>query len=483
VADIFISYSRKDSARVAPIADALEAEGFSVWWDPEILPGTTFDEVIDRALNAAKCVIVAWSHNSVGSRWVREEANDGLNREILIPLRIDGVPLPRGFKLVQTEDFAAWAGDRRAECWQRVMLQTRALVGVPQPVASLVAAAADERQVHAFAPSPAPVLAVDDGGGTVQAIAADRASGTGATFAMTALCALVLAVTWFTRSSESGGLISTTAAVAAMAFILFRFAESDLSPGAHALVARWFLPQKGKVQIKTVEAFNNMFEAVFGRKHLSRKCFWRSALASVISYLLCLIILDFSVELHISLSHALTSGGKEKIVFFLVLIWCSSNIFGDYFALFSTRILLRIAVKRPFLLVAISILDLLLTPLLWLIGFVIAAIVVEGPLESLTEANEFLPKYADDQLGFTTAHIAVWASLMTTYITSVWLWLALLLAPLARIALWSRAKGMTALGSLMSAQQRPFTALGYLTAVMILIVGFAIWGVKATLAH
>lgn len=72
---------------------------------------------------------------------------------------------------------------------------------------------------------------------------------------------------------------------------------------------------------------------------------------------------------------------------------------------------------------------------------------------------------------------------MTAYITSVWLWLALLFAPLARIALWSRTSGMTALGRVMNAQERPFTALGYLCAFMILIVGFAIWGVKTAFAN
>ncbi|MGH1480226.1 MAG: TIR domain-containing protein [Geminicoccales bacterium] len=36
MADIFISYSRDDRARVESIAKAFEAEGFSVWWVPEI---------------------------------------------------------------------------------------------------------------------------------------------------------------------------------------------------------------------------------------------------------------------------------------------------------------------------------------------------------------------------------------------------------------------------------------------------------------
>ena len=33
MADVFVSYSGSDKARVAPLVAALEAEGWSVWWD------------------------------------------------------------------------------------------------------------------------------------------------------------------------------------------------------------------------------------------------------------------------------------------------------------------------------------------------------------------------------------------------------------------------------------------------------------------
>ena len=49
--DIFISYSRDDQAVARQYADALKAEGFSVWWDTELRPGESFDAVIEQALN------------------------------------------------------------------------------------------------------------------------------------------------------------------------------------------------------------------------------------------------------------------------------------------------------------------------------------------------------------------------------------------------------------------------------------------------
>lgn len=46
---------------------------------------------ISKAIDAAKCVVVVWSRNSVESEWVINEANEGLERDILVPLMIDDV--------------------------------------------------------------------------------------------------------------------------------------------------------------------------------------------------------------------------------------------------------------------------------------------------------------------------------------------------------------------------------------------------------
>ena len=64
MADIFVSYSRQDKALVAPLVAALEAEGWSVWWDPEISPGEEFDALISRELESARSLVVVWTPNS-----------------------------------------------------------------------------------------------------------------------------------------------------------------------------------------------------------------------------------------------------------------------------------------------------------------------------------------------------------------------------------------------------------------------------------
>jgi adenylate cyclase len=83
MADIFLSYKRTDRDRVAPIVALLEARGWTVWWDTRIDAGEQWDEVIEREVDAASCVVAIWSVRSVGSRWVRTEAGEGLERGIL----------------------------------------------------------------------------------------------------------------------------------------------------------------------------------------------------------------------------------------------------------------------------------------------------------------------------------------------------------------------------------------------------------------
>ena len=108
--NIFISYASPDRPTAEALAKALMKEGWSVWWDRTIPPGKSFDEVIEAALSAAKCVIVLWSRASVASDWVKVEASDAAKRKILIPALIEEVTIPLEFRRIQSASLVDWRG-------------------------------------------------------------------------------------------------------------------------------------------------------------------------------------------------------------------------------------------------------------------------------------------------------------------------------------------------------------------------------------
>lgn len=106
--DIFISYASEDRAVAARLAGQLQSHGWRVWWDRELRSGVDFTREIAARLESARCVLVLWSAASVDSHWVRDEANEGLRRQLLVPVRIDDVSPPYGFRSLQTLSLQQW---------------------------------------------------------------------------------------------------------------------------------------------------------------------------------------------------------------------------------------------------------------------------------------------------------------------------------------------------------------------------------------
>jgi tetratricopeptide (TPR) repeat protein len=113
MASVFLSYDHEDSARAAPLAAALETSGHSVWWDRQIHGGAEYNSAIEDAVERSDAVIVLWSQKSVHSAWVRDEAAEGRDAGKLVPVLIDAVKPPMGFRQYQTIDLAGWSGGKR----------------------------------------------------------------------------------------------------------------------------------------------------------------------------------------------------------------------------------------------------------------------------------------------------------------------------------------------------------------------------------
>ncbi len=130
--DIFISYAKKDRSRVEPLAKALEERGWIVWWDPIIPTGKDFDEVIEEELSKARCVIVIWTKRSVKSKYVKGEAREALNRDILVPIEIEsGIKPPFDFRSIQTLSLVNWDGSDSFPGFQKLLADIITILGEP----------------------------------------------------------------------------------------------------------------------------------------------------------------------------------------------------------------------------------------------------------------------------------------------------------------------------------------------------------------
>lgn len=112
MADVFISYSRQDQAVAERLAGELQSSGKTVWWDRHLKSGAQFSKDIERELANASQVLVLWSKASIESRWVRDEASVGADRDRLVSVTIDGTLPPIGFRQFHTIDLQDWVKDR-----------------------------------------------------------------------------------------------------------------------------------------------------------------------------------------------------------------------------------------------------------------------------------------------------------------------------------------------------------------------------------
>ncbi len=78
--------------------------------DTRIHAGKRFHIEIEKELKQARAAVALWSKAARESDYVLEEAEDGKQRGILVPLRVEAVDMPYGFRRVQTADLIDWDG-------------------------------------------------------------------------------------------------------------------------------------------------------------------------------------------------------------------------------------------------------------------------------------------------------------------------------------------------------------------------------------
>lgn len=133
MANLFLSYSRKDESKARRFTEWLERQGHDVWRDEEdIGGGSSFSLEIEKALKKCDGVVVLWSADSVQSAWVRDEAGFGRDAGKLLPLSLDGTEPPLGFRQLQSISVARWKGRRDPQEADRIRQAISRVAGHPE---------------------------------------------------------------------------------------------------------------------------------------------------------------------------------------------------------------------------------------------------------------------------------------------------------------------------------------------------------------
>ncbi len=106
MADIFVSYAKEDLAAVDLLREDLEAKGFSVWSDTQLLPGHEWRTRLREEIDQSRALIVVWTSHSKNSTFVQEEVDRARSVDKpVIALRERGFKVeevPLGFGSIQT---------------------------------------------------------------------------------------------------------------------------------------------------------------------------------------------------------------------------------------------------------------------------------------------------------------------------------------------------------------------------------------------
>ena len=130
--DIFLSYASEERQRIVPLVRALERTGWSVFWDVEgIRGGNDWRNVLQEEATSSRSVLVVWSEASVDSPFVRDEAEEGRKRNVLVPVLIDVVQPPLGFRGTQYRDLTGWDGKTTSLAFQDLVKDLAGLLGQP----------------------------------------------------------------------------------------------------------------------------------------------------------------------------------------------------------------------------------------------------------------------------------------------------------------------------------------------------------------
>lgn len=209
--------------------------------------------------------------------------------------------------------------------------------------------------------------------------------------------------------------------------------------------------------------FTSIFDRFFGSKHISWRCFYRSALISFISLAILIIINPPP------LATKATPIYQDILFSYLVVLPLACNVIIDYISLLETRMILNTQIGITAKLIIDAILTFLLT-LLWLafLIWLVLNMVFLLEVSYMDSLRSIWVTFIGTEQG-TYAYF-IRCVVGTSFITSIWFWLH----GLAQFSIFGM-KNATWVMSFLNVEKKPLRAIGTTINVIIIFIGVAIF--------
>ncbi len=256
---------------------------------------------------------------------------------------------------------------------------------------------------------------------------------------------------------------------------LFNEAESKINEKTRKSITRWLKNDKSIVSDESwIHSFRILFDKVFGSKPLSIGFFLRSSLVSAFSFCLILLTLGAFDD---------PRGLGSITILEPIIVFACFNMLPDYLSLIQTRYMLSIIDKSSRLRhkIAVFFTDFQFTSFIFFVfgGLLFAAYTL------VIDTRQGQPLLENYRLRFedmwyddfsvdrgATARIFLQSQLLTTFVTSVWLWMhgltGLLIKTINRLG-----SGFKFLLKPFDIENKPVGSMGFILSILVTL-GFLI---------
>jgi hypothetical protein len=225
------------------------------------------------------------------------------------------------------------------------------------------------------------------------------------------------------------------------------------------------------------DQFAILFDRVFGEKHFSWRCFWRSAVASTIS------VGIVGVFLFVLMGAPRLGLPPEVPVFFLFATLLTAtplggliyNLIPDYISLLETRWAIKL-MARSGRRIPILMMDIVLSSIIY-VGWITVLLILVSAIPGanpggfdrlLVRAQQgfgfFFGGEPDPDIAFQVFGVTVY--FLSTFFTSVWLWIYAASVLVSRV-LVRMSGGVGFLLKVTDVEKQPFRSMGFTSVVLV----------------